>query len=48
MQETFGFERLGHADDRAELMAGGVIGGLGGFRQENDWDALQAVVAFDD
>src|SRR5277367_1023248 len=29
MQKAFRFEWLGHADDGAELVAGGVVGGLG-------------------
>ena len=28
VQEAFWFERLGHADDGAELVAGGVVGWL--------------------
>ncbi len=48
VEQTLGFEWFGHADDGAELVAGGIVGGLGGFRQENYRDALQAVVAFDD
>jgi len=30
VQQPFGFERLCHADNCAELMAGGVVGGLRG------------------
>src|SRR5580658_11217008 len=44
VKETFWFEGLGHADDGAELVAGGVVGGLGGFRQQNHGHALQAIV----
>jgi hypothetical protein len=29
VEQAFGFEGLGHADYRAHLVAGGVVGGLG-------------------
>ena len=48
MQQAFGFEWLGHANDRAELVACGIIGGLRGLGQQNYRDTLQAIVALDD
>jgi hypothetical protein len=29
VEQALGFERFGHADDGAHLVAGGVVGGLG-------------------
>ena len=48
VQKPFGLEWFCHTDDCAELMAGGIIGGLCGSRKQNDRHVLQAIVAFDD
>ena len=48
VQQAFGLERLRHADDCAELVAGGVVGRLSGSREKNDGNALEALIALDD
>lgn len=48
VKQAFGLERLRHADDGAELVAGGVIGRLGRAREKNYGNALEAFVALDD
>lgn len=48
MQQAFRLERLGHADDGTELVAGGIVGGLSRAREKNYGNALEAFVALDD
>lgn len=48
VKQAFGLERLRHADDGAELVAGGVIGRLSRAREKNYGNALEAFVALDD
>lgn len=48
MEQAFGLEGLGHANDGAHLMAGRVIGGCGRAGDENYGNAGEAFVALHD
>ncbi len=48
LQHALGLERLGHANDGAEIVAGSVVGGLGITRDKDNGNAGEAFAVLDD
>lgn len=48
LQHALGLERLGHADDGSEIVACGVVGGLGVARDKDNRNAREAFAVLDD
>lgn len=48
LQHALGLEGLGHADNGSEIVAGGVVSGLGIARDENHGNAREAFAVLDD